>query len=287
MQINKKIIAIALVSCIVLSCKKEYSVENGPFDPNNPKIGANCRLSQIVEVDSSSGAGFGSLNAYFNANDQVTRVSTFDSVQGLTIYNADITYSGDTMRVNAQEYFILDASQKAMEFHTFQDPVDTSSGKITFVYSYLASGHLAKKEIFVGGIPIPAVRFTYTWSGDNLTSVEGLVVVPGAEQKLFSAIMTYDNTQTVKNFIPIFPDGFETVPYIMAINLGLTSRNVLTSLSASNYDNSGNLSQTLTTTFTGQKFSPDGYLVEWMASGDLPANSGLPTGLTRFHYHCK
>ena len=98
--------------------------------------------------------------------------------------------------------------------------------------------------------------------------------------------MEYDGTKTVKNFIPVFPDGYENFLYVMALDMGLKSRNPLTKMTASNYNAQGTIDQTVTTTFSKHVYSTDGYLLEWVASGDDPASTALPSGLTRFSYKC-
>jgi hypothetical protein len=275
---------IAALCLLLASCQKEYSVEGGN---NGNTLGSNCRVSQIIQLDSNTRQGLTSFTTLFNGSDQATRVITYDSVQQAALFSANITYSGDTMRVNPREYFLLNPSKRATSFHTYQDPTDTASGAVTFVYTYDVAGYLSKKEIFVAGVPLPAIRFTYTWGGGNLLSVEGDVVVPGLEKKLFTATMEYDETKTVKNFIPIFPEGYENFPYVMAVDLGLKSKNALVLLSANNYNDQGNVNQTITTTFSNHVFSTDGYLLEWVARGDDPASTALPSGLTRFAYKCR
>ena len=271
--------------CLLLaSCQKEYSVEGGS---NGNALGSNCRVSQILQLDSNSRQGLTSFNTFFNGSDQATRVVTYDSIQQATLFTANLTYTGDTLRVNPREYFLLNPNKRAASFHTYQDPTDTASGAVTFIYTYDVAGYMSKKEIFVAGVPIPAIRFNYTWGGGNLLSVDGNVVVPGLEKKLFTAFMEYDETKTVKNFIPIFPEGYENFPYVMALDLGLKSKNALVNLSASNYDDQGNVSQTITTTFSKHVFSTDGYLLEWTANGDEPASTALPSGLTHFSYKCR
>jgi hypothetical protein len=285
MNIMRSSYTILAATCLFLaSCQKEYSVENGGNGGNN--IGSNCRVSQIVQLDSNTRKGLASFNTYFNGSGQGTRVVDWDSVQNSALFTSDIVYSGDTMRVNANEFFLLASNKRVNSFHTFQNPADTASGALTFAYSYDASGYMSKKEIFVNGIAIPAVRFTYTWGGGNLLKVDGDVVVPGMVQKLFTASMEYDGTKTVKNFIPVFPDGYENFLYVMALDMGLKSRNPLTKMTASNYNAQGTIDQTVTTTFSKHVYSTDGYLLEWVASGDDPASTALPSGLTRFSYKC-
>ena len=284
---NRLIASVAILSLLLLaSCKKEYSVENG-YDPNNPPLGTNCRLSRIIQADSATGIGLGSFSTVFDANFLGTSVVIYDSIQGSAQFTANLSYRGDTIHVDTNEYFLLGANKRALSFHSHQDPADSTSPSLDFVYSYDGSGYMVQKEIFVHGVGVPAVRFTYTWANGNLVGVVGNVVFPGQEQKLFSATMEYDLTHTVKNFINIFPDGYEHSPYVMAVDLGTKCRNPLIKLTADNYDSSGNVTDSVVTTFSGHKYSTDGYLVEWMASGDAPATGILPPGLTKFRYTCK
>jgi len=276
----------ALLCLLLASCKKEYSVENGGAN-GGITVGNNCRMSQIVQLDSVSGQGWTSFSTIFNSADQATRVVSFDSLQDVPLFSANITYAGDTMRVNPNEYFLLAANKRVSSFHTYQDPSDTSSGAVTFVYNYDAARYMIKKEIFVASIPVPAIRFDYVWGGGNLLDIDGNVVLPGLEKKLFMASLEYDATKTVKNFIPVFPDGYENFAYVMALDMGLKSRNVLSRITANNFNDQGDIDQTITTVFNHYVFSTDGYLLEWVAEGDAPSSTALPAGLTRFSYKCK
>lgn len=271
---------------LLVSCKKEYSVENG-YDPNNPPLGNNCRVSTIVQADSATGIGLGSYATTFDANFLATRLEVYDSLQGTSLYNISFSRTGDTLRVNANEFFVLGSNKRALSFHSRLDPADPNSPSIEYVYTYDGSGYMTKKELFQSGIPIPAVRFEYTWANGNLQSVEGNIIVPGQEAKLFSATMQYDLTRTIKNFIPLFPDGYEHFLYDMAVDLGTNSRNPLTRMEATYYDGAGNVTATVTNLFTGHVYSVDGYLKEWYVVGDAPIISTLAPGMNKFKYTCK
>jgi hypothetical protein len=283
---NRLIGSLAILCLVSLySCKKEYSIENG-YDPNNPPLGNNCKLSGIIQADSATGIGLNSFTTTFDANFKGTYVVLWDSVQGSAQFSANLAYNGDTLRVDANEYFLLGTNKRTLSFHTHQNPADSTTPALDFLYTYDGGGYMTKKEVYINGINIPAVRFTYTWTSGNLTGVEGDIVVPGQEQKLFTATMEYDLSRTIKNFINIFPDGYEHAPYVMALDLGTKSKNPLTRMAATNYDSSGNATSTVATTFINQKYSADGYLLQWLAEGDAPAIGILPPGLTKFHYTC-
>lgn len=284
---NRLTVAAAAFFLLVLtSCKKEYSVENG-YDPNNPPIGNNCRLSRIVQADSATGIGLGSFNTLFDANLQATSLNVYDSLQATSLYNVTLLRSGDTLHVNANEYFLLGANKRVLSFHSHLDPADANSPSVNYIYTYDGAGYLIKKELFQAGFNFAAVRFVYTWANGNLTSVEGDIVVPGQEAKLFSATMQYDATRTIKNFMPLFPDGYEHFLYDMAVDLGTRNRNPLIRMDATYYDGSGNPVTNVTNLFSGHKYSADGYLVEWYVTGDSPIISTIAPGLNKFGYTCR
>jgi hypothetical protein len=136
----------------------------------------------------------------------------------------------------------------------------------------------------VEAVPVPVAEFNYTWSGGNLVAIEG--TIPVLSQKILTASLEYDASKTAKNFIPIFPDGFEFAPYVLAFDIGKKSSNVVKKVTMSIYDNAGNLDQTLVTSFKDYVFSSDGYLLEWIGDGDDQSALGLISGRTKFKYHC-
>ena len=276
---------LILLASGVLSCAKETSVEND--GTRGPALGTDCRPSQVVLTDTATRIGVFSLLTRFGATGRAVSVEAYDSVSGTSLFDFPLVYIGDTMR-ELNGYFLLEPSGRVRSYVT-SDTVGAAVETTRYDYTYDANGYLSKKELFSSLLPVntPLVRFTYAWAGQNLTAVEGRIVVPGFERMLFKSVLEYDATQTVKNFLPVLPDAAEATLSIMALDLGKKSRNLLKRVKTSSYDDTGMLDETLTTEFSDPYFSADGYLLAWTASGDEPAALPFFLGRNVFRYHCR
>lgn len=279
----RKILVLGLMVMFVASCSKEYSNENGAIIGNS-----NCRLSSITAADSSSGRPLYALNTKFGMNDVANYVEVFDSVNFSADPRIDLVYAGDSVKLGTDGSFaVLDAARRVKTLSVPAPPNNAQVPAVVYNYTYDASGYLTQKTIFIAGVPLPAVRFTYTWNGQNLVKVEGVSAIPGTSSTLLSASLTYDLTRTVRNFIPIYPDGFESALYVMALNFGKPSKNLLKSVALTTFGNNGSPTGTYNTTIKDALISGEGYLSEWYAEGDSVDALGLFGGLTKFGYRCK
>jgi hypothetical protein len=280
-----------VVSLFLVSCEKEKSFENGAtLNPGEPPLGNNCTVNQVLSVDSLTGQGLFSFYTRFNSSGVAERVEAFDSVAGTLEFESALQYKGDTIRISPTDFFLVDGNKRVKELKSVFD-LGTSVDTFTYRYNYDANGYLVSKEIFSTAVPIPIsipfIRFTYTWSAGNLVYIDGSFAVPGLSQKVLTATLEYDANATAKNFIQILPDGFETYPYILALDLGKKSRNLVKKITVVTYDDTGNLDETLVSNFSNYVFSSDGYLLEWYAEGESAGGSPIPSGRTLFKYFCK
>ncbi len=271
----------------LLSCSKEESIENGSNPGGTPGggLGDNCRVNKIIAADSLTGKGEFSLFTIFNSSNQATRVEAYDSISLSLEASANLIYKGDTVRVGPNEYFVTDASKRISKYYSLLDPSDPSSDEYVYNYSYDAAGYLKEKTIALSAIPVPLAKFVYTWTGGNLVRIEGNTLIPGNSQKILTADMTYDAGKTAKNFIQVMPDAFETFLFILAVDIGKKSANVIRTISMTTYDN-GAAADTYNTTIKDVKFSTDGYITEWYAQGDSFDALGVFSGRTLFKYTC-
>jgi hypothetical protein len=116
--------------------------------------------------------------------------------------------------------------------------------------------------------------------------VEGNAVLNGVNHKLLIATMTYDINKTAKNFIQVMPDNFESFFFVMAVDIGKKSTNVVSTISMITYDENGVADASYNTVLKDVVFSADGYLTEWYAEGDSFDALGLFSGRTLFQYKC-
>lgn len=270
----------------MLSCQKELSLEDGGGNPGQPSIGDNCKVNQIITADSLTGLGLFSIFTRFTPSGDADKVEVYDSLSLTMQYQTNIIYKGDTVRVSPTEYFLLDANKRVRGFQS----IDISGGSadtLRYVYNYDANGYLLNKELFLTGIPLPLIRFNYVWSGQNLVAIDGSIAAPGITQKVLTATLEYESTATAKNFIHVLPDGFETSLFIMGLDLGKKSRNLVKKIVVSAYDDTGALDEVYTTTYGNYVFSADGYLLEWYAKGDEAGGTPFQSGRSIFKYFCR
>lgn len=285
MMNNIRYAAILLFAFVLASCTKEKSFETGEANP--VYLGNDCRISTIASLDTATGFGIASHTTFFNPAQVATGTFIFDSTSNTALFNAGFTYRGDTMLVGDGRYFVRNATTgRVTKFIGPQDPEDPQSDTLEVLFSYNPEGNLIKKDYFIKGVPVPVFRSTYTYTAGNLTQSKFEIVLPGFESKLSEADLEYNTAQTVRNFLYVLPDGSLTAPYIMALNLGTPSKNVLTKMTTRYYDNNV-LDETLTTTYRNYKFSRDGYVLELIADGDYQEGTGILFGKTKFSYSCK
>jgi hypothetical protein len=270
---------------VFVSCEKETSVELGQ---KGPLVGADCHPKQITAVDSVTGRGGFTFLTTFDAQGIARSVEVFDSITGAMQFDAPLIWSGDTLRVSDSIYYLTDANRRLKAFVARE----TQSGSLVtlkYVYTYDASGYLTKKELFSSAVPLPVplIRFSYSWSDMNLVAVEGSVVIPGLIRKLYSAALEYDPAATAKNFLPVLPDAAELTPVIMALDAGKPSRNLVRKIEVKTYNDTGAVESTATSTYSGYIYSADGYLLEWKVAGDVPDALPFPPGRNMFRYHCR
>lgn len=275
---------------ILSACQKELSVDDPDTLIPQPGggsgiIGNNCKLRQILSVDPATSAGLYSIYTQFNSTGIATKVEVYDSTASSMDYESTLMYSGDTIRVGPADFFLTDAQKRVKAYYT----ADNSGGGIDsafFLYSYNDDGYLTTKTAYLFGIPFPLAVFSYTWSGGNLVSVRGGSNLTGGNQRVFEASLEYDAGAVAKNFIPVFPDGIESSLFIMGLNLGKFSKNLVKKIVATTFDENGAIETTYTSSYSDYKYSSDGYLIEWTVGGELLGGSPFVTGRTAFTYFC-
>jgi hypothetical protein len=252
----------------------------------DPPLGNDCMVNQIIAADSLTGQGLFSHYTQFNTLGLAQKVEIYDSVSGTMQFQGSIQHKGDTIRVSPSDYFLTDANKRVKQFRT-TDFSGTSGDTLTYVYEYDLNGYLVEKEIFISGFVFPILRYTFIWSGQNLVSIDGVIAVPGINQKVMTVVLEYDASQTAKNFIQVMPDGFENALYIMGLDLGKKSRNLVKKYVVTIYDDLGALDEVYSMNFSNYKFSSDGYLTEWYAKGEDAGGTPFQSGRTLFKYFCK
>jgi hypothetical protein len=280
MKVSKIFIAVLPV-VFLLSCSKEYSNENGGG------LGQSCKLSNITVIDDQTGQGVYALNTRYDNTGRSNYVQLYDSVLARVDYDIDLEYrTSDTIRTSTGDILVIDGSKRLKKLLTPLDPNDPGGEQLIYEYKYNGSGYLTEKALSTSTIPLTLFKTIYTWTGGNLTKVESSSNLTGTDQKLLEANLEYDLSRSPKNFIPIYPEAFESFLYVTSVDMGKPSVNLLTRVSAVYYDDQGNPSAPVVTDITEAKFSNDGYLTEWYVNGSSFDALGLFIGRNTFTYKC-
>lgn len=290
----KKLLPVFFAATIFtfFSCEKEYSLENsGNTSGNGIIIGTDCRISKIAYNDTSAaGTGIGALTANINNSDVVTSITKFDSLSLTIEFFAAATYAGDTIHINADEYFLADAATKRIrQLHALSDPTDPSSLQYEVNYFYDGAGYLVNKFYTltsVPGVPFYIVRYTYT--GGKLTYMRGNEQVAGADGDLITdADVSYFNNILPKNFLYIFPDE-ESYPYFNQFyNFGNKPSNAVKDITVRYYDPGNVLRDSTVSSFSNYMMSRDNYVLSVIMNGDDQLSIPASAGKLSFSYKCK
>jgi hypothetical protein len=268
---------------LLFSCSKELSQETA--NPN-PPLGNDCRVNQVTEIDSASGSGVFSYFTQYNQAGQAVGVRAFDSLSNTVQYETSITYRGDTVFVGPSEYFLLDASGRVAYFVS-KDNASGFTDSLTIRYTYSSAGYLLSRDLFLDNATSPEYRYTYSWQNGNLTGVEGFVLNPAGNIRIFSATMQYDPGVNIRgNLLPI-PDAFEVNLFLAALNLGRVPQNLLIRTEVTLYDPVGLTSETFVNINRSHVISSDGYIQEYTSFTEATAVDPAYSFRVRLGYFCR
>jgi hypothetical protein len=272
---------------IVISCNKEYSLENDG-NTNTNIIGADCRISKIVYSDSGTGAGRGSIAATINSTDKSTDITLYDSVTATIDYNSAPFYLSDSVYIDADEYFIIDTLSKRVKwFHGLIDPTNPLSPQFEESFTYDASGYLIAKSfrapLINFGIPYLAIAYTYT--GGNLTRMTETDLTTGNLNS--DALLTYNNLIAPKNFLYLFPDEETYAPFTQFLNFGKRPTNAVQNFKIRYYDPGNVLRDSAVSNFSNYTKSVDNYITSVLMTGNNQPSIPAIVGKLKFSYKCK
>lgn len=288
MKFLKYITAALAVTAVITACSKEYSFED-PIGALNqgPILGSNCVINKITEFDTISNTGLGALALSYNAAGKVTSVVDYDSIAQNVLFSGAYTYNIDTIRLDPDQYFVVDASGRVIRFTGYEDPYDPLSDIMDFIYTYDASGKLIKRTMADPLLPLVIIaESNYTYTGNNLTGI--VVKNPLFNVTLGDAVLEYQFDRVLKNYMPILPDCPELTPFIAGLNMGQKSLNPVKKITVREYDPlTGNVVATYVSEFKNYTYSRDGYVLSVDLGGiDLPSIP-LSLGRNKFGYFCR
>lgn len=280
------LLTIFVIQALLVSCTKDQSLEN--FLTDQPLLPNDCAINTIVPINENSGKGYGSLQVTSGNNQLTSQIQWYDSSTQRVDYKVKFTYIKDTIKLNQKEFFLTDATGRIIEFNTVENSSDLNPVYYRYLYKYDAAGFLIAKEWFIPSQSpdVPIFIYKYGWVNGNLVKVEVREAF-GDKRLALKAELVYDEAKTVKNFLYILPDSDELAPYILSVNLGEKSKNLLQLITIDIYDADQKVVKTYITEFKKYRFSSEGNISELVASGDMIDGLPLVSGLTRFEYNCK
>ena len=281
-------IIIGLLALVFSACNKEYSVENSG-NLNNPLIiGADCRISKITYFDSATGkTGLGSIAALINPVNQVTDITKFDSLSATIDFMASMTYIGDTVYINPDEYFLVDIiSGRIKRLHGLIDPTIPSSLQFDADYTYNATGYLINKSYSLTSFPgVPYYIVKYTYAAGNLIHMDSNEQFTG--DLVTDADIDYYPLISPKAFLYLFPDELSYTHYNQFFNFGNKPTNAVKKLRVRYFDPGNVLRDSTVSTFTTYTMSRDNYVLGVIMTGQDQFSIPAQAGRLAFAYKCK
>ena len=249
----------------------------------------NCKIEKILEYDSTGRSQLLASLYTYNTSNRVNRVQFYDSSSGTSYGTFNLTFPTNRIQVDANQYFITDASGRITQFFGYQDPTSDTTDKIVATYTYNSSGQLTQRKQASQANPLQLLfQIDYTWSGGNLTKAEAKVP-SGATTfiTLFDAVYQYDNSKTAKNFLYLNALAFEILYMQPAVNAGSTSANALVKATTHYYNTTGTVTSTKVTNFNNSVIDANHYVQSFVVSGDDFAEGYLYSGEKYvFKYRC-
>lgn len=289
MKIAKQLGLALVITAALAGCQKELSFEGGGTPSGGGSgvtIGNDCIVEKIATSDTLLNAGTYAITAVFNSSHQATSLFYYDSVANQLDDQYSLTYSGDTVRVDPTQYFLLDASKKVKTFRALLDPTDPASPVVTISYTYGGNLLSSKKiDIMAGPFPLTLAQINYTYSGNNLVGMTA--VAPLTNQTQQDATVEYYSDKRPKNFLYLFPDGTES-GFNLGLSLGTRPENAPKRIVIRNYDlATGMVQDSSVANFSQYEFSRDGYALSYYLAGDDLTDMGLFVGRNKLTYHCR
>lgn len=289
-KLRPLLFAAILIS--LFSCEKEYSSENTGSD-SEFIVGIDCRISKIVYTDTAGtsiglpGIGLGSIAADIDNLDIVTELRQYDSLSSVLVYYTRPVYRNDSVYINADEYFIVDANKKVTKMHGLIDPTDPFSLQFDVFYVYNATGYLVTKNYFLTGNPTtPFYKVDYTYAGGGNLSHMTAVNLPGGDLQM-DADLTYYSLTVPRRFIYTFPDEIKYPQFTQFFNFGSKNFNAVKDMKVRTYDPGNVVRDSLVSTFSNYRMSNDTYILSVQMGGDDQPSIPALAGKLSFSYKCK
>lgn len=285
-------IILLLVVVLAISCGKNSDTPTPTPTPTpptpTPPTPKTCIFAGINQLNTGNKSEF-ALSIQYDGSLNPIKFNLFDSAANLRLLNATLTYvTADSIRLDAYQYFKLDASKRVIGFVTKEDMTDPkNSDTYRYEYKYSTDGYLVTKNLYINGSSSPVYSTNYSYTNGLLVSCL-MTAVSSGNKKVLESTLAYDASLSPKTMIYTFPDGFESCLYSTAMNFGIRPAKPLTQMITKIYDPaSGTLLDTWTTNFSGYAIDSNGYLSNGTATGDQQQGLISLYGKTSFLYQCQ
>ncbi len=276
----------------LFSCEKEFSEENIDNTGSNLIVGADCRISKIVYIDTSGtagggrGTGLGSIEDSINSQDISIRITRYDSLSNTLEFINEPVYSNDSVFIDGDQYFVVDVNKRINKMHGLSDPTDPFSPQYDVFYVYNTAGFLTSKNYFFTLSPaVSFYRVDYTYSGGNLTRMTA-VDLPTGDLDL-DADITYFPNLAPRQFIYIFPDEKFYPEFSQFFNFGLKNFNAVKKMTVRDYDPGNVVRDSLVSNFSNYIMSRDSYVLSVQMGKDNQPSIPALAGRLDFSYKCR
>ena len=290
---NRQLLSIVfLILLIAIACGKTGggSPTPPPITPVTPvtPVVPTCIISGISQRNSGVTAEFGLTASYDNSLNPI-KISVYDSLNKVVLFSASFTYATvDSVRIDSNQYILLDASKRVTSFVTKSDLSNPSTAdNYRYQYLYNGNGYLATKNLYINGSSQAYYSSAYTYTNNLLTGCTMTSPAAG-NQTILVSTLSYDTSTSPKTMIYPFPDGFENYYYSSIMNYGNRPAKALSKVVTKLYNpGTGAILDTWTTNYSGYQLDANGYLSYGVANGDLQQGMQAFYGKTYFSYQCK
>jgi hypothetical protein len=286
----RKLIVIFIVIVLITGCAKEYSFENPLAQSNVVTIGSNCTIGKILDYDTIARKNVATLQYGFNTTGNYpVNITETDSLTTQSIFQKSLMLTGDTLRIDANQYFSVDlvTNYRVRQFVGRENAYNPNAPIFTYNFIYNNAGQLITKTV---SNPLqPGIIYSqtdYTYTAGNLTTIKSKIPINNITY--YEATIAYNLTKQPKNFLQLLPDAPALKPYISGLHFGLKNVNEPKKITVKNSDQiTGTLLTTTVTDFSNFIYSSDGYVLSMDAGGFSLNALPLANSRNKFQYFCR
>lgn len=262
------------------SCQKELSEEDGIIEEET------CRIDRISQIDTVANQSLGYIGITVGADNRASGLTDYDSTNNTFISNYAFLRKGDTVKINTDEYYVLDpTNNNRVKTSFFKADNSILPFDPLLQYSYNAAGQVISKVHNEAGQEL--LKIAYNWESGDLKSARASVNIPmmGAIDA-YQVEYTYYTDLPVKNFLYLHAD--QDALFDLAFNFGAKSTHAVKTIKVTTYDIfTGAVDETTTTTFYNYKFDSEGRVSSYVVDNDELFLFGIYSGKNQVRYLCR